>query len=121
MVKIFHYNKKIIIHPIEQIYNFPPPPRVLVVAAISSVGIIRGAIESEQYRNFCSVVTTLSLLQSNMMAHCLNLRNCLLARDFLDVSPEGKVHLVIYLLTFEALLECRLINLILFGKRWPEN
>jgi hypothetical protein len=54
----------------KRIYNPPPPPRVLVVATISSIDIICGTIESEQHRNFCSLVTTLSLLQSNMMAHC---------------------------------------------------
>ena len=87
MVKNFHYKKNN--HPSNRT-DLQFPPHVLVLATISSVGIIRGAIESEQYRHFYSVVTTLSQLQSNLVTNCLNLRNCLLARYFLDVSPEGK-------------------------------
>lgn len=60
MVKNFHYKKYN--HPSNRT-NLQSPPRVLVLATISSVGIISGAIESEQYRHFCCVVTTLSLLK----------------------------------------------------------
>jgi hypothetical protein len=43
MVKNFHYKNN---HPSNRTdLQFPPPPRVLVVATISSVGMIRGVIE----------------------------------------------------------------------------